>query len=101
MIDYTILVVKAPFIYDFCKNELLSDNDYDEKYPELQGYQGYRKVDIIQRGALEVYRNYDFENEPENEYIICYEDRILQIDFSWDVTDEEIEKVYEIINDIK
>ncbi|MBQ8519729.1 MAG: DUF2812 domain-containing protein [Agathobacter sp.] len=101
MMDYTILVIKTPFLYDFCKNELLSENDYDEKYPELQGYQGYKKVDMPQWGAIEVYCDHDFENEPENEFIVCYEDRILQIDFGWDVTNEDIAKLRELVKKMK
>jgi len=101
MIDYTVLVIELPFIYDFCKEEMLDRySDWDEKYPELQGYQGYKKVHMPQWKALEVYQYHGYENEPENKYIVCYEDRILQIDFGWEITDEDIAKVRESIYNI-
>lgn len=90
--EYTILVVKQPFIYNFVKEELMAEkNRYiDKDFEELSGY---RKIDMPAWGAMEVYQYYDYEGEPENEYLICYPDRILQIDFSWEVTDEDINKV--------
>lgn len=101
MMDYTILVIRMPFLYDFCKDELITKyDDLYEDYPFV-GESGYRKVDMPQWDALEVYRYYDYDDEEENDYIVCYEDRILQIDFSWDVTDEEIEKVRELITEMK
>ena len=101
MIDYTVLVIKLPFIYGFCKEEMLDRySDWDEKYPELQGYQGYKKVNVPQWNAMEVYQYHGYENEPENKYIVCYEDRILQIDFGWEITDEDIAKVRESIYNI-
>lgn len=102
MMDYTVLVIKMPFIYDFCKNEMLDRYDnWDEQYPELQGYHGYKKSTNPTWNAMEVYQYHDYENEPEYDYIVCYEDRILQIDFGWDVTDEDIEKIYQIITEMK
>lgn len=101
MIDYTILVIKMPFIYDFCKEEMLDSYDkWDEQYPELQGYHGYKKCTNPAWDAIEVYQYYDYDNEPDNDYIVCYEDRIIQIDFGWDVTDEDIAKVRESIYNI-
>lgn len=32
--------------------------------------------------------------------IVCYEDRMIQIDLNWDVTDADIEKVKEFMKDI-
>lgn len=100
-IDYTILVIKAPFIYDFCKDELLKKYDYLYEDDPFIGERGYRKVNMTQWGALEVYRYYDYEGEEENNYIVCYEDRILQIDFGWVLNDGEIEKMSEIIQNMK
>lgn len=94
-IDYTILVIKTPFLYDFCKGELIKKYDYLYEDDPFVGERGYRKVDMPQWGALEVYRYYDYEGEEENDYIVCYDDRMIQIDFGWDVTDEDIQRVRE------
>ena len=95
MIDYTILVIKAPFCYDFCKNELLKEYSYlsDDVLIEKSGY---KKIDAAKWGAEEVYCNY-FDDEPSNKFVVCYEDRMIKIDFSWDVTDSDMEKVSELI----
>ena len=96
-IDYTILVVKTPFLYDFCKKELMTDKDNYYVDEEL-GQRGYRKVDMPQWGSEEVYQHYDYDGEPENEYFICYEDSMIQIDFGWHVTDEDIAKIRECMS---
>lgn len=90
--EYTILVVKQPFIYNFVKEELMAEKAryIDKAFEDLSGYQ---KIDMSAWEAVEVYQYYDYEGEPENEYIVCYEDSILQIDFSWEVTEEDIIKV--------
>ena len=97
--DYTLIMIKIPFLYDFCKEELMAEkNQYIEYVEEdFEDQSGYRKVDMPVWGAEEVYQYYEYDGNPENEYLICYLDRILQIDFGWDVTDEDIEKVRDII----
>ena len=95
MIDYTILVIKVPFLYDFCKNELLKEYRYlsDDVLIEKSGY---KKTDAAKWGAEEVYCYY-FDDEPSNKFVACYEDRMIKIDFSWDVTDSDMEKVCELM----
>ncbi len=97
-IDYTIIVVKVPFLYDLCKNELLKKYDYLYENDELIVENGYKKVDDSKWNAEEVYRYHDYDGEPNNDFIVCYEDRMIQINFSWDVTDADIEKVSELIS---
>ncbi len=98
-LDYTFIVVKMPFVYDFCKEELIEDKI---RYVDVEfgDKSGYHKVNMPEWKAEEVYQYHNFDGEPENEYLVCYEDRILQIDFGWDVTDEDIAKVRESIYNI-
>lgn len=98
-LDYTFIVVKLPFVYDFCKEELIKDKMryVDVEYGDKSGY---HKVDMPEWNAKEVYQYHNFDGEPEYEYLVCYPDRILQIDFGWDVTDEDIAKVRESIYNI-
>lgn len=99
-IDYQIITVKMPFVYDLCKNELLRQYDYlYEDDPDLMGF-GYRKVECPIWEAKEVYRRYTGA-EVRSDFIVCYEDKIVEIDFNWDVTDAELEKVKEIIEAIE
>ena len=90
--DYTFIVVKLPFVYDFVKEELINDKmEYVDV--ELGDQSSYRKVDMPIWGAGEVYQYHDFDGEPQHEYLVCYADRMIQIDFGWEVTDEDITKV--------
>ena len=99
-LDYTYIRIKLPFIYDFCKEELIEDKlQYVDV--EFGDQSGYRKVDMPIWEAEEVYQYYNFNGEPENEYLVCYVDRILQIDFGWDITDEDIGKTKERIFEIE
>lgn len=98
--EYTILVIKMPFIYDFCKQELMAEEDKYYVDEEL-GQRGYRKVDMPQWGAEEVYRHYNYDGEAQNKYFVCYTDRMIQIDFGWEVTDADIAKVKEVISEMK
>ena len=95
-LNYTFFVVKLPILYDFVKEELIADN---MKYVDVEfGDQGgYRKVDMPIWEAVEVYQDHNFEGEPQHEYLVCYPDRMIQIDFGWEVTDEDIEKVKKAI----
>lgn len=93
-LNYSFIMIKLPFIYDFCKEELIKDKlRYVEE--ELGDQRGYHKVEMDIWEAEEVYQYHNFDGEPQNEYLVCYPDRILQIDFGWDVTDTDIEKVKE------
>lgn len=97
-INYEIIVIKVPFVYGLCKEELLSKYGFIDE--DETGFEGYCKDNIPQWGAEEVYRRYT-GGTARNDFIVCYEDRLVQIDFNWDVTDEEIEKVCEILDEIE
>ena len=91
-LDYTFILVKMPFAYEFIKEELIAKQmEYvDVKFGDQSSY---RKVDMPLWEAQEVYQYYNFDGEPQQEYLICYPDRMIQIDFSWEVTDADIEIV--------
>lgn len=99
-LDYTFIMVKLPFGYDLCKEELIKER---MRYVdvELGDQSGYRKVDMSVWGAEEVYQYHSFDGNAENEYLVCYPDRMLQIDFGWDVTEADIAKVRESIYNVK
>ena len=98
--NYTFIMIKMPFIYDFCKEELIEDR---VRYAdiELGDQSGYHKVNMPIWAAEEVHQYHNFDGEPQNEYLVCYPDRMIQIDFGWDVTDEDIVKVKEAIFEVR
>ena len=81
-LSYEVVIVKAPFLYDLCKKDFIDwlerDND---KLPE-EHWDVYQPVDPTPWGAVEVYQRYS-SGEPINQFLICWPDRIAEIDFDW------------------
>ena len=90
--DYTFIMVKMPFVYDFCKEELIKDKT---QYVDVEfgDQSSYRNVDMPIWDAVEVYQYHNFDGEPQHEYLVCYPDCMIQIKFGWEITDEDIVKV--------
>lgn len=70
-LDYTVVEVKAPFLYDLCRRELLNDPPLDEEY---------RPIDPAPWGAEEAYQRY-WAEEPMGGYLLCYPGRLVKITF--------------------
>lgn len=88
-LEYTIILIKMPFLYDICKEQLISDKDEtnDRSVPE-----GYKRVYIEQDpapwGAKEVYQLAYQDTGTMEKYLLCYEDRLIEISFDWEPTSE-------------
>lgn len=82
-LEYEIVIVHAPFLYDLCKNDFINwlerDND---KLPE-EYWDVYQSVDPTPWGASEAYQRCS-SGEPINQFLICWPDRIAEIDFDWE-----------------
>lgn len=72
-LDYTVVNVKADFLYEYCKNAFISER---EQY--LDGH--YATIDPTPWGAKEAYQ-YFFDSGYGGWYILCYEDKIIDIRF--------------------
>lgn len=90
-LDYTIVVPRTPFLYDLCRNALL------DKYEDDLWDRSYVPVDAAPWDAVEAYQLYDAEYGPKSQYLLCYPDHIVEIDFDydWDVTPEQMALVGE------
>ena len=81
-LSYEVVIVKAPFLYNLCKQDFINwlerDND---KLPE-EHWDVYQPADPTLWGATEVYQRYS-SGEPINQFLICWPDRIVEIDFDW------------------
>lgn len=88
-LEYTITVVKAPFLYDLCLDHLLSDRAerWNRDMPESEWY-SYEPTDPTPWGAEAAYRWTDREYGPWNTFLLCYPDRIIEIkfDYEWNIT---------------
>ncbi len=86
-LEYTVVEIKAPFLYKMCKDSLLKvDPIFDENY-QLQ--------DVSFAGTEEVYRLYDEKYGYRNDYVLCWDDVLVKIYFDWEVTAEQLKIVGE------
>jgi hypothetical protein len=99
-LEYTITVVKVPFLYDICKNQLIRDYDVTHNIGVPEGYKKlYEPQDASLWGAQEVYRLVAQDIGPMNRYLLCYEDCIVEITFDWEPTEEQMAIVTEKLSD--
>lgn len=88
-LEYTVTLVRVPALYDLCKNAVLADWE-DDWLPE--GMRDYAlSVDSAPWGAKEAYRLTSQEYGPRNRFLLCYEDRLVEIRFGdWTPTPEQM-----------
>ncbi len=96
---YTILTVKAPFLYDYCKAKMYDDKDEtnDSTWP-AGNRMVFRALDAAPWGAEEVFRLYSEEGWWTYTYLLCYKERIIEIRFGWEPTAEQMEIVGQKLN---
>lgn len=81
--DYTIIDIKWEGLYDLCKNSILN-NHISHELKDV-----YTPIDATYWNANEAYRLY-WEDSPLNTYLICWDGRIIEFEFSWEPTPEQI-----------
>ena len=84
-LDYTIITVKAPFMYEWCKNAMLNKFADNEGYSETEGviWEEPVAVDAAPWNATEAYQ-LKFGDELDMCFILCYETCIVELDWSYD-----------------
>ena len=93
-LEYTITMVRVPFLYDLCRDTFLHQWDDKRNYWNS----AYVPIDAAPWGAVEAYQENDAEYGPRKQYLLCYEDRIVEIKFvyKWEeVTPEQMAVVGE------
>lgn len=93
-LDYTMTIVKIPAFYEMCKERLI----YEREELHYYGEEEYRAEDAVPWGANEVYRLYDLEYGSENAYLLCYDELLVEINFDWEPTVEQMAIVGEKLN---
>ena len=88
-LEYTMIVVKLPFLYDLCKNQLLEKpgNTHETMV------QTYQRVPAEPWGCSDAYQLNDPEYGPRSTYLLCYDHVIVEIQFDWEPTNEQKEIV--------
>ncbi len=92
---YTIIDIKVPFLYEFCKQSLLKERQ-DEIEDDFIFYNSYFPIDATIWKAKEVYQ-VRWSSSILNTYLVCWENRMVEIKFYWQPTKEQIAKVAEIL----
>ena len=83
--EYDLVRVKWKFLYDDVKAQMIKDILHDMDQP-------MEPVEAMPWGSVEVYRAAGTNGE---RYLVCYEDAIVDIFFSWTVVPEQMEIVGE------
>lgn len=81
-LDYTVVVVKVPLLYEMCKEELYHARDgYEAEKPEKDRY-SWQPVDPAPWGAVEAYQWGDSYGGLTH-FLLCYQDRIVELELSY------------------
>ncbi|WP_298031376.1 DUF2812 domain-containing protein [uncultured Dysosmobacter sp.] len=90
-LEYTVVQVKRPSLYEFTEQAMLrhAERFNDPDIPEFLDL--YEPVDPTPWNALGAYR-LTTGGKPRNQYLLCYEDRLVEIEFAhdWSVTAEQM-----------
>ena len=87
-LSYTVIDVKVPFLYDFLKQSIL-DSRQDIILEDYVHADHYESIDPTLWGAKEAYQAH-FSRSVLDEYLVCWDGRIVEINFRWDPTPEQI-----------
>lgn len=93
-LKYTITQIKLPALYELCKNALMGAEKNEAADGEAVFSERWQAADALPWGAAEAYR-YDWGEAFRNSYLLCYEDRIVEIAFDWEPTPEQMAAVGE------
>lgn len=98
-LQYTIVDVKAPFLYEICKKQLFKERDQSEDGSVPERHKRiYEPCDPKSWGAEEAWtlRSQDAGWEA-NVYLLCYPDRIAEIWFGWELSEEQMRTAGEML----
>lgn len=84
--DYTVTEVKLPFLYDMCRETIYR---VQMKYAEDFDYE-YVESDPAPWSANRVWEKTSPDGYSWDQFLLCYDDRIVVIDFDWFSTPEQM-----------
>lgn len=93
-LEYTMTIVKVPALYNMCKERLMYENEVLRRLNEHE----YQAEEAKPWGANDAYRLYDPEYGFTNEYLLCYDNLLVEISFDWEPTIEQMAAVGEKLN---
>ena len=95
--EYTVWLVKCSLLYDWSLNHLLEPQDSwsEDIYGNIH-YDTYQAVAATPWGAQQAYRLYQGEYA-KDQYLICYEDQIMEIQVDWELSEEQMAMIGEAL----
>ena len=88
-IDYQVIEIKAPFVYDLCKNDLLDSRKDTVRDGEVIFVNHFEPIDPVPWGAEEAYQEF-WDDDFSSQYILCYGDKIVKLNPNWDLTSDQM-----------
>ncbi len=92
-LEYTIVDIKVPALYDTVKSSMLNERQ-DEVHGDYIFTDHYEPVDATVWDAAEAYQLH-WSGSILDTYLVCWENRIIEIKFYWQPTPEQIAIVVE------
>lgn len=95
-LSYEITDVKLPILYDFIKERLLKERQ-DEVHDGFVFIDHFEAIDPTPWDAEEVYQLH-WSDSILDTYLVCWENRIVEIKFYWQPSQEQIQTAAEHLN---
>ena len=87
--EYHRVLVKAPFLYEFCKKQMISEMEERRVGEDA----ACLPMEPALWEAVQAYRVHDPELGPENHYLLCYDGVLVEIVLTWEPTEEQMKTV--------
>lgn len=87
-LQYSIIDVKVPVLFDFMKQAILNSRQ-DEVHDDFIFTDHYEQIDPTIWQADDAYQVY-WSDSLLNTYLLCWDNRIVEIKFYWEPTPEQI-----------
>lgn len=87
--EYHRVLVKAPFLYEFCKKQMISEMEERRVGEDA----ACLPMEPSLWEAVQAYRVHDPELGPENHYLLCYDGVLVEIVLTWEPTEEQMKTV--------
>ena len=84
-LEYELVTVKSGFLYNLCKKDFISWVEWGNDQLPQEYWDEYRPVNAAPWDADEVYQRYS-AGEAINQFLVCWPDRIAEVQFDWDWT---------------
>lgn len=90
-LSYTVVDIKQPFLYDMVKQTMLNERQ-DEVHGDALFIDHYEPINADLWEASAAYQLH-WSDSILDTYLVCWDNRIVEIKFYWDPTPEQIEIV--------